>query len=325
MAARWSPLHWLMASEDDTAYKQLFAHPEMVRDLLLGFVPGEWVRQLDLSSLERVNGSYVGDGGDHRHSDMVWRVRLAGDWIYIYLLLEFQSRSDHWMALRMQVYVGLLYQDLIKRHELPEPGKLPPVFPVVLYNGAKPWRAAKNLAELIVTVPADLQHLQAAQRYLLVDQYRLKPADLALLNNLAAMAFRVGRTRAASDLATELNKWQGKAESDSVLKGLGQWGAWHLRRLARKRIIDLQSSIEEIAVMTTTPEFKTFGDVFRYEAGVYADQERMKKLLIKRFGAVPAKFIKRVDNAEMDELDRWYDRLFDARRIQDIFAEDRPA
>ena len=89
-----------MASEDDTAYKQLFAHPEMVRDLLLGFVPGTWIRQLDLSSFERVSGSYVGDGGQQRHSDMVWKVRLSGEWIYIYLLLEFQSRSDPWMALR---------------------------------------------------------------------------------------------------------------------------------------------------------------------------------------------------------------------------------
>jgi hypothetical protein len=26
-----------MVSQDDTAYKQLFAHPEMVRELLLGF------------------------------------------------------------------------------------------------------------------------------------------------------------------------------------------------------------------------------------------------------------------------------------------------
>lgn len=103
-----------MASDDDTAYKQLFAHPEMVRDLLLGFVPGTWVGQLDLASFERVSGSYVGDGGQQRHSDMVWKVRLAGDWIYVYLLLEFQSRSDPWMALRMQVYVGLLYQDLVR-------------------------------------------------------------------------------------------------------------------------------------------------------------------------------------------------------------------
>ena len=130
-----------MASEDDTAYKQLFAHPEMVRDLLLGFVPATWVRQLDLESFERVSGSYIGDGGQHRHSDMVWKVRLSGQWIYVYLLLEFQSRSDPWMALRMQVDVGLLYQDLVKRHELPQPLQLPPVFPVLLYNGKRPWSA----------------------------------------------------------------------------------------------------------------------------------------------------------------------------------------
>jgi predicted transposase YdaD len=95
-----------MVSDDDTAYKQLFAHPPMVRELLLGFVAGEWVRQLDFSTLERINGSYISDSGDHRHGDMVWRVRLAGEWIYIYLLLEFQSRSDPWMALRMAQQKG---------------------------------------------------------------------------------------------------------------------------------------------------------------------------------------------------------------------------
>lgn len=142
-----------MVSEDDTAYKQLFSHPEMVRDLLLGFVSGAWVQRLDFDSLERVNDSYISDGGDHRHGDMVWRVRLAGEWIYIYLLLEFQSRSDPWMALRMQVYIGLLYQDLIKRGELPQRDCLPPVFPVVLYSGKRRWHARMDLSELIVPVP----------------------------------------------------------------------------------------------------------------------------------------------------------------------------
>jgi hypothetical protein len=37
------------------------------------------------------------------------------------------------MALRMMVYVGLLYQDLIK--EGPVKGLLPPILPIVLYNG----------------------------------------------------------------------------------------------------------------------------------------------------------------------------------------------
>ncbi|UTY56702.1 hypothetical protein HPQ68_05595 [Massilia sp. erpn] len=29
-------------------------------------------------------------------------------WLYLYILLEFQSTPDPWMALRMQVYIGLM-------------------------------------------------------------------------------------------------------------------------------------------------------------------------------------------------------------------------
>jgi hypothetical protein len=43
----------------DHSYKRLFAHPEMVRDLLLGFVPDPWVAEADLGSLSPVSGSFV--------------------------------------------------------------------------------------------------------------------------------------------------------------------------------------------------------------------------------------------------------------------------
>jgi hypothetical protein len=57
----------------DPAYKLLFSHPRMVRDLLRGFVREDWVDQLDYESLERVNGSYVSDDLRARASDVVWR------------------------------------------------------------------------------------------------------------------------------------------------------------------------------------------------------------------------------------------------------------
>ena len=31
----------------DTSYRQLFSHPELVRDLLLGFVPDELLKNID--------------------------------------------------------------------------------------------------------------------------------------------------------------------------------------------------------------------------------------------------------------------------------------
>lgn len=316
-----------MANEDDTAYKQLFAHPEMVRDLLLGFVPGTWVQQLDLATFERVSGSYVGDGGQQRHSDMVWKVRMSGEWIYVYLLLEFQSRSDPWMALRMQVYVGLLYQDLVKRHELPQPYRLPPVFPIVLYNGKQPWSARTSLADMITPLPQDLQPLQASQRYVLVDQRRLKTAALAGFENYAAIAFRVEGLEAGQDISEELEKWRLTAPSSwesPVQQGITRWAAHRLRRRGQQRIINLTDASKEVETMSV-PIFYSLDDALRYEALLDGHRERLKKMLVKRFGPLSARLNKRITYAEMDDLDRWSDRIFDAKTVREIFADKQPA
>ncbi|HCE6048598.1 TPA: Rpn family recombination-promoting nuclease/putative transposase, partial [Pseudomonas aeruginosa] len=45
----------------DSAYKLLFSHPDLVRDLLRGFVPEQWVQRLDFSTLEKVSGQFVSD------------------------------------------------------------------------------------------------------------------------------------------------------------------------------------------------------------------------------------------------------------------------
>ena len=86
----------------DTGYKLLFSHPEMVRDLLTGYLGGKWLQQADFNTLERVNASYVSDTERQRHDDMVWRLRVGQHWVWVYLLLEFQSEPDPWMALRIQ-------------------------------------------------------------------------------------------------------------------------------------------------------------------------------------------------------------------------------
>src|SRR3954451_12827058 len=97
--------------DHDHAYKLLFAHPQMVRELLEGFVGGAWLTQIDFGTLERVSDNYVSEDLRARADDIVWRVR-CGD-RYVYLLLEFQSSVEPFMAVRVLTYVGLLYQDLI--------------------------------------------------------------------------------------------------------------------------------------------------------------------------------------------------------------------
>ena len=90
-------------NDHDHSYKLLFSHRQMVADLIQGFVHEEWVEQVDFSTLERVGGSYVSDDLREREDDIIWRVRLRGEWLYVYLLIEFQSRPDPFMALRILV------------------------------------------------------------------------------------------------------------------------------------------------------------------------------------------------------------------------------
>jgi hypothetical protein len=111
----------------DASYKLLFSHPQLVEDLLRGFVREPWVAELDFTTLETVPASTVSDDLRSRHNDLIWRVRWGPCWLYVYVMLEFQSRVDPYMAVRVMTYVGLLYQDLLRRRELSEHERLPPV------------------------------------------------------------------------------------------------------------------------------------------------------------------------------------------------------
>ena len=117
-----------MSGDIDNSYKHIFSHPEMVRDLIRGFVPEDWVKQLDFSTLEKAGGSYSTDDIRDREDDIIWKVRWGTEWLYIYIILEFQSTIDFFMSLRNMVYGGLLYQDLVKSEIIKEGQKLPPIF-----------------------------------------------------------------------------------------------------------------------------------------------------------------------------------------------------
>ena len=178
----------------DPAYKQFFSNPEMVESLLRDFVPEDFVRELDFSTLEQCSGSYVTDDLRERHDDIVWRLRWNGTFIYLYLLIEFQSTPDPWMAVRILAYTALLWQDLIKSGTLREGEALPPVFPMVIYNGRNPWTAARDVRELLTPVTGPLEHYQPRQRYFLLDESQV-PEDLLHSGGLVAQLVRLERAQ----------------------------------------------------------------------------------------------------------------------------------
>jgi hypothetical protein len=73
-------------SEPRQSLQATISHPELIHDLLVEFVSVVRSDTLHLDTLQRVNGSYTSETGDARYEDMVWKVRLAECWLYVYLL-----------------------------------------------------------------------------------------------------------------------------------------------------------------------------------------------------------------------------------------------
>ena len=126
----------ILLGQHDLSYRLFFSHVRMVRDLLRDIVGEAWVELIDFSSAERVNASFVSKKRKNRESDVIWKLRRrdTGDPIYVYVLLEFQSRPDRYMPVRLMTYTGLFYESLIAGSQLPPSGLLPQVIPVVLYD-----------------------------------------------------------------------------------------------------------------------------------------------------------------------------------------------
>jgi hypothetical protein len=154
----------------DAAFRRLFARSDLMADLIRLYVNPQIEDRLDPTTLEHCNGTYVAFDLRERRSDLVWRVRATDErWFYIYLLLEFQSRVDRFMALRMLGYIALMWQDLMAQNLVPKDGHLSPVLPIVMHSGSSPWTAPRTLTELIAPSLTVLAPMQPAFSYLLLE------------------------------------------------------------------------------------------------------------------------------------------------------------
>lgn len=178
----------------DTGYKLLFSNPRLVQDLITGFVQPEWLDSIDFNTLEPYKASFATDDLRQRHDDCIWRLKFQDTWLYLYLLLEFQSSDDHFMANRVMTYMGLLYQDIIRSQSLKKSDKLPPVLPIVIYNGAPDWSGPTEMATLIDPVHPAMRTFTPQLRYFLL-QEKTTPKDFSqqhpdnLVGHLIALEF----------------------------------------------------------------------------------------------------------------------------------------
>ena len=219
----------------DENYKRLFASPLMVQDVLRACLPAQSLAAVDLTSLDKLSTEYVSDELLKRHGDTVWRLRLGRREVYLLVLLEFQSEDDHWMALRMLTYSGLLYQELVRsRAPVVAAERLPAVLPVVLYNGARRWTGRCEMRTLVTPTGPWLAPYQPAQRYWLLDVRRVAAEDLPYRNLLRAVA-RLEQSRSPVDMVRTvhaLRRWLRYRGAEELQRAFADWIGQLAERLA---------------------------------------------------------------------------------------------
>jgi predicted transposase YdaD len=356
------------AADHDHGYKLLFGHAEMVRDLLVGFVDEPWVKELRFDTLQRVSASYVSDDLRDREGDLVWRVRFQDRWLYLYLLVEFQSQVDRTMAVRMMGYVSLLYQDLIRQGpqawqppgaeegepaasiaspqaaagtaaaetSAPSPAssqrlRLPPVLPIVLYNGRPRWSAATEMADLIEPPPGRLARFTPRMTYLLLDEGAIDETAPLALKNLAAALFHLDKSRTPDTMQAvvgSLMEWLTQPEQDSLRRA---FTVYILRVLLPSRapgvavpqvanLLELRTMLAE-TVLDWKKQWLEEGEAKGEARGeAKGKRDTLTRLLTRRFGPLPEWAAHRLSAATGEQLDTWFDRGVDATNLPEVFG-----
>ncbi len=115
--------------------------------------------------------------------DILYKIeRKDNQDIYIYLLLEHQSRVDQLMAFRMLAYKVRIWEQYVKEHKKESERKefkLPMIIGIVFYDGEREWSSPTDVKEKVIEMKIDYE----ITNYELVSLKSMKQETLIKMNN----------------------------------------------------------------------------------------------------------------------------------------------
>ena len=320
----------------DGSYRRLFSHARMVRDLIQRYVSPPWVDRLDFSTLEMVPAHFVGDELQQRESDVIWRLRYgpAGDWFYVYVLIEFQSEVLRFMAVRVLTYIMLLYEDLMRKERWTGGGKLPPVLPIVLYNGSRPWTAPLQVAELIEAMPGYEAYLPRFE-YLVIDEGHLPREQLEPLDSPVTGVFQLEQSTGVEEIRRIIDSLIEVLDDPELRELRRDMATWLRRAVLPARLPGIEvpelQDLQEAKIMlaeraaTWPQQWMAEG----YEQGrregrqsglVEGQRLALADQVAERFGSLEPRFETLINQASGDQLREWLKAILSAASPDELFG-----
>lgn len=325
--------------QHDDSYQLLFSNPLMIQSLFDGLLqiasPGMLLptaNEMDWSRAEALPANFITKNLRQRHSDCIWRIpRHGGGDVHLLLLLEFQSSNDTHMALRITIYVLLLYDSLIKQNKLLPGNPYPTVLSVVLYNGVAPWTAATRLADKLGDTPL-FPDLMPNGGYILVDEGELLRQGKVPPTGLISLLIRLEHCPSIEqfqELVQTIIIQTAGADYAPVRDALLVWIKQVLwpRNVPSQDIHHVHTFKEFHAMLieshvSWTDRLLIQGKKEGQEKGIQIGHAGMlQRQLTHRFGSLPQTLQDRLRQATPKQLETWSLNLLDASSLEQVFQE----
>lgn len=301
-----------MARKHDETYQLIFSQRGAVEDLVRSFVGGDLAEELHFGTLEALPTHRISDDLVRRQVGILWKIRFRGNWLYLLILLEFQSEVDHFMALRILTYTCLTYEELVRRNELGADDKLPPLLPITVYNGPGRRRAARDISQLIAPVPPPLRrHLPRAEREPSAENLRRLMRDMA--GRFPAPVFAELRKALLTWVAGAAETWQISRDALARIRTLTEDETMY------ERVREMREQVHRDGVRKGLEQCLERG----LERGRAEGRRALVgRLATRKLGARTAKRLSRVleDTADPERLAEVFDAVIDCDSDTELFA-----
>ena len=129
----------------DEFFKATFGRKDIAVDYLQNMLPPTLLQELDLTKLERVNGSYVSPELQETFSDVVYLCPLKNGWYAVQITFIFEHKSKvesrpHLQLLRYMLDAWSAQLMQIKSEKQKKRATLNPIVPILVYQGRENWK-----------------------------------------------------------------------------------------------------------------------------------------------------------------------------------------
>ena len=131
----------------DQFFKISLANPKVARAFFEHYLPANIKEKVNLNVLEMQSANFIENNIGSSYADALMKTKFDGNLGYLYVLIEQQTKPDKSMPFRLLKYLVSIWDQHIKKSKKPFP--LPPVYPLVFYNGKDKYNAPLDLYSLV--------------------------------------------------------------------------------------------------------------------------------------------------------------------------------